>query len=811
MAIPEEDVSRFAARDGNKPSAAEMGFGVNKPSAADGKPKESTQDKNKNTKLGIKDHLKNGNFVSHDQFDHGLFLIKLFTYIVFIMVTILLLVFFLSVALWDLDYRLSSAFYNYYITAITKYIGTYGGMALTLSLSLLIISGNLLRISYLILAAVFIADVMVASIIFAPHLVGFLHVINQNLNDNNMLGQALIRFFGLYWLLKDHIIVSLISPITILMANGFYLSYLYQKWWQERPQYNVADCVLVKYPITVNRVAKKTMIELKKKTYLKLQQITETRHKLIAENKRLKIENKKPSIPSIPINTKTSNEFAKKPDVPLNNGLIPFGVDNNNVKKKDLHIDLPATGLNEDANQLIKNMPLADVVAEHEINKKSDQLKSIIQEKRLKKNNGVVNNNEIMLNLGSRFGNEPINIKLEGHKTIMGMTGMGKSKLMLYLIGQMIQYSPNEIQLILMCDKEGLTFKHFLHLPHVLKLSKNKKDFTETVDLVCKEQKKRFQLLNEYAFENIGQYNKLCSPSNRIPYIIFIIDEASYIFSSDNYDKAAIERLTAEISTMRASGIFMIFGAQNPGADVIPKNVRANTPHSIVVPCKNAQMSISACGIAGGESLNSETYEAMVVSPEIRTAGDKVIFNRAFVDEESILELVKQSEAKYGFNEELKKIHTDSLRKRELLNQQREQPIEDIKKIGCTTNETEIKVVDDTLLKASKEIAVIKEPHELQELGDNKSSGNPVVNKEIQKEIKNEDVLSLHLQGFSIRDIATKLGSNFTAIQRKLKDLKEDIKKLKESELKNTDICKKLDIGFKTLIAYYQCSEKLEN
>ena len=47
-----------------------------------------------------------------------------------------------------------------------------------------------------------------------------------------------------------------------------------------------------------------------------------------------------------------------------------------------------------------------------------------------------------------------------------------------------------------------------------------------------------------------------------------------------------------------------------------------------------------------------------------------MVFNGTFVDEEIILELVKQSEEKYGFDEELKKIHTDSLKKRELLSKQ---------------------------------------------------------------------------------------------------------------------------------------------
>jgi hypothetical protein len=412
-------------------------------------------------------------------------------------------------------------------------------------------------------------------------------------------------------------------------------------------------------------------------------------------------------------------------------------------------------------------------------------------------------NNEIMLNLGTRFVDEPINIKLEGHKTIMGMTGMGKSKLMLYLIGQMIQYSPNEIQLILMCGKEGLVFKHFLHLPHILKLSKNKKDFTETVDLVCKEQKKRFKILDEYSLENIGEYNRLCTPSNRIPYIIFIIDEASYVFSSDNYDKTAIERLTAEISTMRAAGIFMIFGAQNPGADVIPKNVRANTPHSIVVPCKNAQMSISACGIAGGETLNSETYEAMIVSPEIRTAGDKVVFNRAYVDEDSILELVKQSETKYGFNEELKKIHTDSLKKRELLSQQITQPIDEpidegVKKLQYTTKETVDNAKENVLKIETIETTETKE--------DDNESNNKIANKKTQDEI-----LLLHSQGESARNIAAKLNSNYSAIQRTLVNMKKNIEQLRVAKLKNTEICEKLGIRLKTLIAYYQYSEKLEN
>ena len=797
MAI-EDNINPFPRGDKN-PQDVMGGFGsksqqMGKDTSVDsGRSIGKDTSNNKTAQLGIKARLKD---VDAEKIESIKLIFKWFIYLIVGVITLLLMVFFLSVLFLDIDYRKTSTFYYEYIPLLARYIGTYGSMSLTLSLFLLIISGNLLRIGYLILAMVFIADVMMFSILFAPYIVGFLQVYQQNLETNNILGKLLIRFFGCYWLVKDNIVVSIIAPITILIANGFYLSYIYQKWWQERNKYDIVDCVLVSYPIKFNRLTTGIVTDLKKKTYQKFQQITENRRKLAENNKTLMLEDKKNH--SNPI-TEKPKEFVKKPDELEKKGLIPSSIDVVNTNNSKQNTSL-RNEVKED-KPIVKEKPLVDIAADNEIIKRSEQIREIVQDKRSKKISVV--NNEIMLNLGTRFVDEPINIKLEGHKTIMGMTGMGKSKLMLYLIGQMIQYSPNEIQLILMCGKEGLVFKHFLHLPHILKLSKNKKDFTETVDLVCKEQKKRFQILDEYSLENIGQYNKLCTPSNRIPYIIFIIDEASYVFSSDNYDKTAIERLTAEISTMRAAGIFMIFGAQNPGADVIPKNVRANTPHSIVVPCKNAQMSISACGIAGGETLNSETYEAMIVSPEIRTAGDKVVFNRAYVDEDSILELVKQSETKYGFNEELKKIHTDSLKKRELLSQQITQPIDEpidegVKKLQYTTKET----VDN----AKENVAKTETTETTETKEDDNESNHKIANKKTQDEI-----LLLHSQGESARNIAAKLNSNYSAIQRTLVNMKKNIEQLRVAKLKNTEICEKLGIRLKTLIAYYQYSEKLEN
>jgi hypothetical protein len=113
------------------------------------------------------------------------------------------------------------------------------------------------------------------------------------------------------------------------------------------------------------------------------------------------------------------------------------------------------------------------------------------------------------------------------HAFILGSTGRGKSTLLTELItGLAIRYSPAELALMLLDDKEGVEFERWRVLPHVkiLKLGRDTNSALAVVEDLEKELKRRGDAFRNKRVRSISEYRHQY-PSEPMPRILMIWDQ----------------------------------------------------------------------------------------------------------------------------------------------------------------------------------------------------------------------------------------------------------------------------------------------
>lgn len=182
------------------------------------------------------------------------------------------------------------------------------------------------------------------------------------------------------------------------------------------------------------------------------------------------------------------------------------------------------------------------------------------------------------------------------HLLIAGSTGGGKSTLLNSIIGAWIlNYNPDDLQVVLCDIKEGVEFRKFDGAPHLRSNIATSIDLTHIrMTELIDEMKRRLQLLAKTNTHNIAEYNAVRQGSpTRLPYIAFVVDEFADLLSDrrriededslfDGKTKPARagEIATRKLSTLaskaRASGIHLVLATQRPSAKLLEGDIKTN-------------------------------------------------------------------------------------------------------------------------------------------------------------------------------------------------------------------------------------------
>jgi S-DNA-T family DNA segregation ATPase FtsK/SpoIIIE len=229
-------------------------------------------------------------------------------------------------------------------------------------------------------------------------------------------------------------------------------------------------------------------------------------------------------------------------------------------------------------------------------------------------------NFELPVALGKTISNEVFITDLAKmpHLLMAGATGQGKSVgLNALLVSLLYKKHPAEVKFVLIDPKkvELTLFKtlerHFLaKLPDEEEaIITDTRKVVKTLNSLCIEMDKRYDLLKDAQVRNIKEYNakfilRKLNPNNGhtyLPYIVLVIDEfADLIMTAGKEIETPIARI-AQLA--RAVGIHLIIATQRPSVNIITGTIKANFPARIAFKVSQKIDSRTILDTGGAEQL----------------------------------------------------------------------------------------------------------------------------------------------------------------------------------------------------------------
>lgn len=269
---------------------------------------------------------------------------------------------------------------------------------------------------------------------------------------------------------------------------------------------------------------------------------------------------------------------------------------------------------------------------------------------------------DLPIGLGKTISNEVYVADLAKmpHLLMAGATGQGKSVgLNAVLISLLYKKHPSQVKFVLVDPKkvELTLFKtierHFLaKLPGEEEaIITDTRKVVNTLNSLCIEMDKRYELLKDAQVRNIREYNtkfvaRKLNPNNGhrfLPFIVLVIDEfADLIMTAGKEIEAPIARL-AQLA--RAIGIHLIIATQRPSVNIITGTIKANFPARLAFRVTSKIDSRTILDTGGADQLIGRGD--MLLS----TGADVIRLQCAFVDTPEVDKITEYIGGQRGYPE----------------------------------------------------------------------------------------------------------------------------------------------------------------
>jgi S-DNA-T family DNA segregation ATPase FtsK/SpoIIIE len=151
------------------------------------------------------------------------------------------------------------------------------------------------------------------------------------------------------------------------------------------------------------------------------------------------------------------------------------------------------------------------------------------------------------------------------HGVLVAMTGAGKTALFHTLIASLVtQYTPDELKLMLMDGKMGVSFNAYKDLPHaeIISLNTQPSLARSLLNEIIDEMIYRNELFKRHKVEDYVSYRGLGSPEGPLPRMLLIADEYQILFDED-LDQQSAKALLRISEQARSAGVHMLLGSQH--------------------------------------------------------------------------------------------------------------------------------------------------------------------------------------------------------------------------------------------------------
>jgi len=228
-------------------------------------------------------------------------------------------------------------------------------------------------------------------------------------------------------------------------------------------------------------------------------------------------------------------------------------------------------------------------------------LRSVIETNAFQK---TLSKSKMGLVLGKGAGGEAIagDLTRMPHLLIAGATGSGKTVCLNSIICCLLMHNtPADIRFI-MIDPKRVELTPFNSIPHLATpvIVDTTKALT-TLRWLDEEMDKRYQILAKVNARNIEAYNRNREGTERMPYLVLVIDELADLMMA-GFDE--VEHILCHLAQMaRAIGIHLIVATQRPSVDVVTGLIKANFPTRISFAVTSQVDSRTILDIGGAEKL----------------------------------------------------------------------------------------------------------------------------------------------------------------------------------------------------------------
>jgi DNA segregation ATPase FtsK/SpoIIIE and related proteins len=191
------------------------------------------------------------------------------------------------------------------------------------------------------------------------------------------------------------------------------------------------------------------------------------------------------------------------------------------------------------------------------------------------------------------------------HTLIAGSTGSGKSVLMQNIILSVAATNtPIQARIILIDPKQGVDYFQFDGLPHLEGgIIDNQEEALGKLQSLVSEMDNRYMRFKAARANNLDVYNRKVAEGDRLPVMWVIHDEFAEWMMIEDY-KEEVTALVGRLGVKaRAAGIYLVFAAQRPDANVMPMQLRANLGNRLILRVDSEGTSEIALGERGAERL----------------------------------------------------------------------------------------------------------------------------------------------------------------------------------------------------------------
>lgn len=199
-----------------------------------------------------------------------------------------------------------------------------------------------------------------------------------------------------------------------------------------------------------------------------------------------------------------------------------------------------------------------------------------------------------------------------GHMIVAGITRYGKTVFLKMLITSLVHRKHKDVKFSLIDLKGGLAFSRFQNLSQVNVVAHDAITAHTTLKSIVEEMKVIWEHFRKNGYEDIGEANIKTRH-------IVIVDEGAELSPNgfkdeDKTIRQECERYLSEIARLGAGlGIRLVFCTQYPTADILPRQVKQNSPTKIAFKLTNHTASEVVIDKSGAENLPLVKGRAIVL------------------------------------------------------------------------------------------------------------------------------------------------------------------------------------------------------